>query len=143
MGIFGDLFGGESSSAYYSYVDSYGTRSGGYHHHEPCCPLVVDPLTLTAILGAIAAATAFFNVLITMNISGGRRRKRNLNSVLEDVARAGEIKMHLTPLIVAKITDESCMRRYFCNTVDSAHNIHGYKGQPVIVATKIMSQNPH
>ena len=28
-------------------------------------------------------------------------------------------------------------------TVDSAYNIHGYKGQPVIVATKIMSQNPH
>ena len=29
------------------------------------------------------------------------------------------------------------------NTVDSAYNIHGYKGQPVIVATKIMPQNPH
>ena len=29
------------------------------------------------------------------------------------------------------------------NTVDSAYNIHGYKGQPVIVATKIMSQNSH
>ena len=29
------------------------------------------------------------------------------------------------------------------NTVDSAYNIHGYKGQPVIVATKIMSHNPH
>ena len=29
------------------------------------------------------------------------------------------------------------------HTVDSAYNIHGYKSQPVIVATKIMSQNPH
>ena len=26
-------------------------------------------------------------------------------------------------------------------TVDSAYNIHGYKGQPVIVATNILSQN--
>ena len=29
------------------------------------------------------------------------------------------------------------------HTVDSAYNIHGYKGQPVIAATKIMSQNLH
>ena len=29
------------------------------------------------------------------------------------------------------------------NTVDSAYNIHGYKGQPVIVATKIISQIPY
>ena len=28
-------------------------------------------------------------------------------------------------------------------TVDSAYNIHGYKGQPVIVATKALPQNPH
>ena len=32
---------------------------------------------------------------------------------------------------------------YFCNTVDSAYNIHRCKGQPVTVATKLMSQNPH
>ena len=29
------------------------------------------------------------------------------------------------------------------NTVDSAYNIHDYKGQPVIVVTKIMSQKPN
>ena len=29
------------------------------------------------------------------------------------------------------------------NTVDSAYNTHVYKGQPVRVATKIMSQIPH
>ena len=91
MGILSDLFGSDSSSAYYSYADSYGAPSG-YHHHQDCCPLVVDPLTLTAILGAIAAATAFFNTLITMNLSGGRnkRKKRTFGSVVEGVAQAGE-----------------------------------------------------
>ena len=29
------------------------------------------------------------------------------------------------------------------STVDSAYNIQSYKGQPAIVATKIISQNPH
>ena len=28
-------------------------------------------------------------------------------------------------------------------SVDSAYNIHGYKGKPVIAATEIMSQKPH
>ena len=35
------------------------------------------------------------------------------------------------------------MGLFFKTTVDSAYNIHGYKGQPVIMATNIMSQNPH
>ena len=37
----------------------YGHSSGGYGHEEPCCPLVLDPLMLLALLGAIAAATYF------------------------------------------------------------------------------------
>ena len=41
-----------------------------------------------------------------------------------------------TPLYYA------CLRRQDeVGTVDSAYNIHGYNSQPVIVATKIMSQN--
>lgn len=51
--------------------------SSGYgSSHDQCCPLVVDPLLLTAFLGAIAAATAFLYVAITMK--QGRRRKRSL-----------------------------------------------------------------
>ena len=32
---------------------------------------------------------------------------------------------------------------WLTGTVDSAYNIPGYNGQPVVLATKIMSQNPH
>lgn len=61
---------------YYHYGNDYsGGFSSGYGHQ--CCPLVVDPLTLTAILGGIAAATAFFNVLITMTLGRKKRKKRN------------------------------------------------------------------
>ena len=49
-----------------------GGYSGGY---GDCCPLVVDPLTLAALLGFIAAATAFLNTVITMNIMGRRKRR--------------------------------------------------------------------
>ena len=37
---------------------------------------MVDPLTLAALLGAIAVATVFFNTLITMNIMAKRRKRR-------------------------------------------------------------------
>jgi hypothetical protein len=50
---------------------------GGTSYHsvkEPCCPLVVDPLCLLAILGGIAAATYLLNIVITMKL--GRRKKR-------------------------------------------------------------------
>ena len=50
---------------------------------DKCCPIVVDPLTFTALLGAIAAATAFLNTLITMNITK-RRRKRAAVGALEE-----------------------------------------------------------
>ena len=61
----------------------------GYGHHGKshkvdCCPIVVDPLVLTGILGAIAAGTAFFNTLITMNITKKRRRRRRREGVEEE-----------------------------------------------------------
>ena len=86
---FGSLSSGYGHSGYGSSHSSYGGHGGhggGYssgYGHDDCCPLVVDPLTLTAILGAIAAATAFFNVLITMNIT--RRKKRETNILAESL----------------------------------------------------------
>ena len=76
----------------YDYEDDGYGKSGGYGHSEygsfgyghkhklQCCPLVVDPLTFTALLGAIAAATVFLNTLITMNIMAAGRRKRTKRS---------------------------------------------------------------
>ena len=58
--------------------DHYGSYSGG----GDCCPLVVDPLTYAALLGFLAAAVYFFQVLIEMSMlmmAKKRRRKRELN----------------------------------------------------------------
>ncbi len=69
--------GGGDHSGYGGGYDDHGGYSSGYGKKKiECCPLVVDPLTLLALLGSIAAATAFFNVLITMNIVGKKRRRK-------------------------------------------------------------------
>lgn len=55
---------------------------GGYKLE--CCPLVVDPLTFVGLLGFVAAATAFLNTVITMNIMMAvvkRSRKRSMTQV--------------------------------------------------------------
>ncbi len=57
-------------------IDNRADYGYGHGHKKECCPLVVKPLVVLATLGAIAAATAFFNVLITMNIGRKRRRRR-------------------------------------------------------------------
>ena len=43
----------------------YAAASGG-HGHGGCCPPVVDPYTLLALLSGIALATYFLRVLITV-----------------------------------------------------------------------------
>lgn len=50
---------------------------GGHKEDEECCPLVVDALCLFAILGAIAGATVFFRQVITIELTGRRRKKRS------------------------------------------------------------------
>lgn len=52
----------------------YGHSGHGGHKTE-CCPLVVDPLTFSAILGFLGLATALLNTLITTSL--GRRKKRS------------------------------------------------------------------
>ena len=52
--------------------DHYGSYSGG----GDCCPLVVDPLTYASLLGFIALATYFLNVLIAMSMLMMRRKRR-------------------------------------------------------------------
>ena len=48
--------GGHGHHSGYGHSASYGHSSYG---HDDCCPLVIDPLLLTALLGFIAAATYF------------------------------------------------------------------------------------
>jgi hypothetical protein len=51
-----------------------GYSGGGGHDDQPCCPLVVDPFCLLAILAGIGFFAYFLNIVITMKL--GRRRKR-------------------------------------------------------------------
>ena len=73
-----DRYGSHSG---YGHHTGYGSHSGYGHHdsydHHDCCPLVVDPLILCALLGLIAAATYFLRIQITMNMNiVGRKRRR-------------------------------------------------------------------
>jgi hypothetical protein len=54
-----------------------GGGGGGYSSggQEPCCPLVVDPFCVLAIIGSIAFFSYILNIVITMKL-GRRRRKR-------------------------------------------------------------------
>ena len=49
----------------FSLTNLYAAASGG-HGHGGCCPPVVDPYTLLALLSGIALATYFLRVLITV-----------------------------------------------------------------------------
>ena len=89
---YGDRSYGHSSSGYGHSSSGYGSHSGyghssyDYHddHHE-CCPLVIDPLVMCALLGFIAAATWFLRTAITMNMNiVGRKRRRKKRSDSEN-----------------------------------------------------------
>ena len=64
-----DILRGELGSGF----GHHGSYSSG---HGDCCPLVIDPLTYAALLGFLAAAVYFFNVLIEMSMLMMRRRRR-------------------------------------------------------------------
>ncbi len=49
---------------------------------EPCCPIVVDPFCVLAILALIAFFTYILNIAITMTLGRRKRRKRELESDL-------------------------------------------------------------
>ena len=59
-------------------VDRHSGYGGESIYPLQCCPLVVDPLTVAAIVGLIGFGTFFLNTLITMNImTVVPRRKRS------------------------------------------------------------------
>ena len=79
MSFSSDLSSGYRSNEA-SAVGSYSSGYGGGHKGADCCPLVVDPLTVAALLGFIGAATAALSNLIAANLAagGGRRKKRSI-----------------------------------------------------------------
>ena len=68
---------------------------------QECCPLVVDPLTLIALIGFIAAATAFLNIQITMILTG-KRRKRGASTYL---SQASSFEQMISDTILESITE--------------------------------------
>lgn len=77
------------------YASASGSGSGSGYGHKDCCPLVVDALTLLTLLAGIAAATAFLYILITMNITGRKRRELTMKIVFTDLLNAGECSAFL------------------------------------------------
>ena len=73
---------GENTNSYYNRIGNYGENSridayGAYSSYGGgCCDAVVDPLTYAALLGFLALATYFFQVLIEMSMLAKKRRKR-------------------------------------------------------------------
>ena len=67
-------------------IKTYSGGYGGDHHGafsgSGCCPGVVDPLTMLALVGGIALATYFFEIQIRnsmLMMARKKRRKRELN----------------------------------------------------------------
>ena len=92
-------------------------HGGGGSHYElsdpECCPLVVDPLTLGALLAFTAAATALLGTLITTSL--GRRKKRSDGSY-------GQVQMTISSIFSDMFhygrNINMCMFRFFsaeCN----------------------------
>ena len=75
----------------YGYGDHHGAFSG-----SGCCPGVVDPLTMLALVGFIALATYFFEIQIRnsmLMMARKKRRKRELNLQAEtlDIFNEGKL----------------------------------------------------
>ena len=59
-----------------STAEAVASRRSGGGGGARCCNVVVDPLSVLTLIGFLAAATYFLNILITMNIGGKRRKRR-------------------------------------------------------------------
>ncbi len=80
---FGDYDSYSGSPPQSSSFSSY----GGGHGKVECCPLVVKPLVLAALLGVIGLATAFLAQVISMTTftPPTRKRKRDLGVTLAEL----------------------------------------------------------
>ena len=127
-------------SGYSDYHSGYGGGGGGhysgsYGHDLECCPLVVDPLTLIAILGGIAGATVFLNqvwnsliklvylsknwfpflkiIMIEIMMRRRRRDARNNNQILKGIISEGMQKFVIE---VKSCKFETCYKTYVIYT---------------------------
>ena len=74
----GSLGLGDSNSA--------SSNTYGYNNNVlQCCPGIVDPLTLFAVVGSIIALTFFLRQAIIDKVMAGRRRRDVLHSVAENL----------------------------------------------------------
>ncbi len=71
--------------------------NGQENHKAQCCPLVVDPLALIALMGLLMAATMLLEGVITMTLGRKKRRRRHeaeksFVEEIQDLAQAGREK---------------------------------------------------
>ena len=67
-----------------------GSLSGHGYSKLNCCPLVVHPLTLTALLSLIFGGTFFLNLVITGTLNPGGKRKKREALKLSELFAIGE-----------------------------------------------------
>ncbi len=81
FGSSGEGDGAAGSNGAYDEGDEAAYSGGG---GESCCPLVVDPITLLALLALIALGTYFLNIIITMKLGRRRRRDARQQSLVQE-----------------------------------------------------------
>ena len=81
-----------------SYLKSQSSTNTEYSNEEDfdyyeaeCCPLVVDPLIVLALIGFIALATYLLQTVIDMSMLGKRRRKRSFSEDLLNIFLEGKM----------------------------------------------------
>ena len=92
VGLRSDSYGRQSSGhgGHSGHSGHSGSYSGG--HGDDCCPLVVDPLTVLALLSFLAAATFLLNQAISMSNLMVRRKRENriTKSQLSEILHFGK-----------------------------------------------------
>jgi hypothetical protein len=90
----------------------------GHGHEEPCCPLVVDPLCLLAILGGIAGATYFLQLVIAKTF--GKKRRRRMAEVAPSLLEGYIAKGQQTNLHTCAVLRETILRKTTADAAGSA-----------------------
>ena len=76
----GNLLGGSSGGSFGGYAGGY-----GYGPELQCCDAVVDPLSLLAALGSIAALALFLRQAVIDNMITGGKKRSNDGTIAEQI----------------------------------------------------------
>ncbi len=86
------------------------SSSYGYGPELQCCDAVVDPLSLLAAIGAIAALSLFLRQAVIDNmIMRRRRRKRSDLTIGQEITETLNAGRWLNCLTILSVTNRTCL----------------------------------